>query len=286
MFSIFRGLPQGGYREQVLDALKRAMPDCDLTIDETDPLHISARRRGEDDQGGLDLYLHNLIQDLEMAEDRRERAHRIATYVGMARQALFPPELTLDKVYLGLRHRDFVAQVLDAEGKDALVEDGPGDMRIVILHDVGEGVSVVLNRQAEAAGIAPGEIRAAAERNFLALLPDHFFTCEPEPGILSLCLEDHDWLASSLMVTPQLLEIAMSRAGWRRALIAVPTRGSVDMIDASDPSAIARMAAWMQACHVTDPRRQSELVWAMSPGDETPVKTHRMGADGRLIALS
>lgn len=284
MFSLFRRLPEDDYREQVLDALKKAMPECEIAIDEADPLHVSARRHGE--ENGLDLYLHNLIQDLEAAEDRKERAFRIANYAGMARQALFPPELTLDKVYLGLRHRDFVAQVLGEAGEDALVEDGPGDMQIVILHDIGEGVGVVLNRQAETAGIAPGEIRAAAERNFLALLEDYFFTCAPEPGILSLCLEDHDWVANTLMLTPQLMTAAMTQAGWARALIAAPTRGSVDMVDASDPNAIARMAEWMQACHATDPRRQSEFVWSMSPGDETWVKTHRMGEDGRLIALS
>ena len=267
---------------QVVERLRAELPECSLTVAEGDPFELSLA--APDDDNTMTLYLGNLVADVQGAWTRGSRKELIDNYIAMARQSLFPPPITAESVYLTLRNRSYFDGLDDGWAEDDLIEDGPGDLVIVVIADIGQGLQTVTTATAQKAGFSSDEIRAAAEKNLLGVLSG-LGSGDSAPGIVSAGIDGYPWLGTSLLLTPKVLEIVMMDLGWNRALISSVSRESVDFANADDPEALGRMERWMQERFSTDPRPQSDFVWTMKVGDDVPVKTHRMEED-KLVALS
>ena len=92
-------------------------------------------------------------------------------------------------------------------------------------------------------------------------------------------------MGNTLLSVPKAIEMVIEDQGWRRALVTVTTRSTVDMVDADSPGALLKMQRWMLRQLDQDPRPQSEMVLTMAVGMEMPIKTHRFDDGGQLVAL-
>ena len=266
-------------RQRVVQRLQRELPGHELEVRQDEPYRL---RLCHPEAGELVLNIGNLVH--EVRQSTPGIAEEIITaFISMAKQALQPPEFELAGVYPALRHYAFLREARISQD-DPLIGDGPGDLVSVVLADLGDGLATLTRDAAEKAGLSPDIILAAAERNFVGLLADEVFAAENDGGILSVGLEDYPWLGTSLMFAPSILQGVMAHHGIERALVAAPTRDTVDLIDAADPKALARMERWMLT-HLAGPRPQSEFVLRLSLTDELLTATHRM-TNHRLLGLN
>lgn len=281
MFSSVRTdyLSPEAIRTLVVERLQRELPGHALEVRQDEPYRL---RLCHPEAGELVLNIGNLVHEVRQSTPGIAE-EIINAFVSMAKQALNPPQIELSAVYPALRHHAFLREAEISE-RDPLIGDAPGDLVSVVLADVGDGLATVTGKAAERAGLTPDAILAAAERNFVRLLTGEVFTAEYEGGILSVGLEGYPWLGTSLMFAPSILQGVMAHHGIERALIAAPTRETVDLIDASGPNALARMERWMLS-RLAGPRPQSEFVLRLALGDELLTTTHRM-SNHRLLGLN
>lgn len=265
-------------RSRVVQRLQRELPGHALKVLHDEPYRL---RLCHPEAGELVLNIGNLVD--EVRHSTPGIAEEIITaFVSMAKQALNPPEIKLDRVFPALRHYAFLGEA-DFSDRDPLIGEGPGDLVSVVLADLGEGLATVTEDAAQKAGLTTDEVLEAAEHNFVALLPEDVFVTESR-GILSVGLEGHPWLGTSLMFAPSILQSVMAHHGIDRALVAAPTRETVDLIDAGRDDAIGLMERWMIE-RLAGPRPQSEFVLNLSGWDEIPRATHRM-SNRRLLGLN
>jgi len=281
MFSPTRNedLSPESIRTRVVRRLQRELPEHALELRQDEPYRL---RLCHPEAGELVLNIGNLVHEVRQSTPGIAE-QIINAFVSMAKQALNPPQIELTAVYPALRHHAFLREA-DISLCDPLIGDAPGDLVSVVLADVGDGLATVTKKAAERAGLAPESILAAAERNFVGLLAGEVFTAENEGGILSVGLDGYPWLGTSLMFAPSILQGVMAHYGIDRALVAVPTRETVDLIDASRPNALAQMERWMLT-RLAGPRPQSEFVLRLALGDELLTTTHRM-SNHRLLGLN
>ncbi|MDJ0640688.1 MAG: hypothetical protein QNJ20_17840 [Paracoccaceae bacterium] len=269
-------------RNDVLERLSIALPDCKLRPSKDDPLSYSVTGGAE---GTLTLNLGNLISSVMTTWSEDAREELITAYVGMACEAVMPPAITLDRVYLGLRHYRTFDAIGGVPKDDPLFERGPGDLVSVVLSDMGSGLRVLNKTACAAAKLSIERVRAAAETNLLALLPD-VGVIDHDSGAVSLSLDPAPWLGSSLLMTPGIFACVMRDRGWTRALIASPLRETVELRDADAPGAVSAMGDLMVRAMTNDTRFQSQCLWTMHLDAKGPKMTHRMDESGVLIALS
>ena len=74
---------------EVTEALRTALPECRLVVAADNPLKLKASHPDED-VGTLELYLGNIVQDVQAGWTKANREKLIAAYVAMARAALCP----------------------------------------------------------------------------------------------------------------------------------------------------------------------------------------------------
>ncbi len=263
----------------VVERLRRALPDHALRTQRDDPFRLQLCHP---EAGELMLNLGNLVYEIHGSPpDTAEKM--IASYISMAKQALRPPEIYLDCVFPALRHHQFLDAV-DRSKQDPLIGEGPGDLISVVLHDLGDGLATLTQDAAEQAGHTPEDILHAAERNFVQLLPSEVYSTERSDGVVSIGLDEYPWLGTSLLFVPSVVTQVMAHYDWSRVLVSAPTRETIDLVDASQPDAMARMERWMHR-HLSQPRSQSEFVLSMSQDDEYLTTTHRMSG-ARLLGLN
>lgn len=276
------GLPllsQEEIRAFVVQRLRAAMPEIEFLLRKEEPHRLTL---SHPEAGDLVLNLGNLVQELRMVPPSSAE-QLLDTFVSLAQRALKPPEIRLDRVYPGLRHRAFL-DATDNDASDAMVGDGPGDLVTVVLADQGEGLATLNETAVEAAGFTPDDVLRAAEQNFVKLLPGSFEAQKREDGVLSLALRDYPWLGTSVLFVPLLISRVMEERGWSRALIAAPTRETVDLVDLDAPRAASVMENWMSH-HLAGPRTQSETVFSFDAVQTEYRKSHLM-IDGQLVRLN
>ena len=263
----------------VVDRLRQELPGHALQMRRDDPFRLQLCHP---EAGELVLNLGNLVHEIHSSPpDTAEQM--ISAYVSMAKQALRPPEVRLDRVYPTLRHHEFLSAV-DYRNTDPLIGEGPGDLVSVVVADLGEGLATLTQETVEDAGHSPEDILHAAERNFVGLLPHEIYSVERSGGVLSVGLDGYPWLGSSLLFVPSIIDQIMAHFGWSRVLVSAPTRETVDLVDADAPDAMARVEQWMLR-NLSQPRSQSEFVLSMKTGDEFLTTTHRLSG-GRLLGLN
>lgn len=263
----------------VVEQLKKALPGLELLPRQGEPYRLTL---SHPEAGDLVLNLGNLVHELRAASPGEAR-RMVDSFVTLAQRAVAPPAISLKSVYPGLRHRAF----LDAAGQntsDRMIGEGPGDLVSVVFSDQGEGVATLNENAVRSAGYAPEEVLMAAERNFVDLLPNAFCVVTPADGVLSLGLRTHPWLGTSLLFVPYLISRVMQERGWEQALLAAPTRETVDIVDASAPAAAKTMERWMQE-NLAGPRTQSEVVHSLLRDDTDYRKTHLM-VGSELVRLN
>ena len=167
---------------------------------------------------------------------------------------------------------------------DPMVGEGPGDLVSVVWSDQGDGIATLNGNAVEAAGFTTEEVLVAAEQNFVEVLNEAFCAGMSEDGVVSVGLHRHPWLGTSLMFVPSLLTKVMAEHGWTRALLAAPTRETIDLVDADAPDAHSVMERWMTKA-LAGPRTQSEVVFSFSQSDTEYRKTHLM-IDHQLVRLN
>ncbi len=266
-------------RASILRRLQAALPELSFVTRKEEPYRLTL---SHPETGELVLNLGNLVHEVlgakpHVAEDL------VNNFVNLAKRAVAPPKIALDSVFPGLRHRAF----LDAAGQkmsDPMIGEGPGDLLSVILSDQGEGVATLNAKAVRAAGFAPEDVLAAAERNFVDLLPGAFSAASPCENVMLLGLKDFPWLGSSLLFVPSLISRVMEERGWESALLALPTRETVDLIDASAPDAPKLAERWMTE-RLAGSRTQSDVVYTFHLDDTDYRKTHLM-VDQTLVRLN
>lgn len=266
-------------RAFIVERLKAALPGLDLQSQQDQPYRLTLTHP---EAGDVVFNLGNLVQEVREAPPRAAE-RMVDTFVTLAQRAVEPPQIDLDNVFPGLRHRAF----LDATGQelcDAMIGDGPGDLVSVVLCDQGDGVATLNEKCVQLAGYEPEDVLLAAERNFVELLPHAFRAGASDDRVLSLGLHDFPWLGTSLLFVPLLLSRIMEERGWERALVAAPTRESVDLVDADARDASSVMERWMQK-NLAGPRTQSEMVLSFRQGAAEFGKSYRM-MDGALMRLN
>ncbi len=266
-------------RAFIVQRLRAALPGLELEQRHGEPYRLTM---SHPEAGDLVLNLGNLVHELRSAPP--QTAERLVdTYISLAKSAMTPPEIALKSVYPGLRHGAF----LDATGQDMsdrIIGEGPGDLVSVILADQGDGLATLNEKAVRAAGFAPEDVLMAAERNFVDLLPRAFRAAVPEEGVLSLGLQNRPWLGTSVLFVPSLISCVMEERGWKRALLASPTRETVDLVNMDRSGATPLMENWM-AQNLAGPRTQSEVVFTFSAGETEYRQSHRM-FDGRLLRVN
>ena len=266
-------------RTMVVERLRQELPGHALRVEQDNPFRLQLFHP---EAGDLVLNLGNLVHEIH--ESTPAAAEQMITaYVSMAKQALCPPSIDLTKVFPSLRHHEFL-NAIDTADDDPLVGEGPGDLVSVVLADQGDVVATLTQDIAEADGHTSQDILHAAEKNFVALLPREVYVAERESGVLSVGLESHPWLGTSLLFVPSIISQLMAHYGWSRAHVSAPTRDTVDLVNADAPNALAYLERWLLE-RLAEPRSQSEFVLTMASGDELLTTTHRMSG-GRLLGLN
>ena len=115
----------------VVERLRRALPDHDLHAQRDDPFRLQLCHP---EAGELMLNLGNLVYEIRSAPSETAE-QMIAAYISMAKQALKPPEVNLDRVFPALRHHQFLDAV-DRSKQDPLIGEGPGDLTSVVLQEL------------------------------------------------------------------------------------------------------------------------------------------------------
>lgn len=265
-------------RSLVVERLKLALPEHALSVQPDNPFRL---RLAHPDEGDLVLNLGNLVHEIHCAPASAEEM--ISAYVSMAKQALQPPKLDLEKIYPSLRHYEFLQGIPNTQ-EDPLIGEGPGDLVSVVLADQGDVVATLTKDMIEAEGIPANDVLKAAEANFVALLRNDVFVAEARKGILSVGLEGYPWLGSGLLFVPSIMSRLMAENGWARVHVAAPSRETIEVVNADAPRALDHLRDWM--CErLAEPRSQSEFVSSMSRGAEMLTTTHRL-AGGRLLGLN
>lgn len=266
-------------RSFLVERLKAALPGTSLEAPHDQPFRLMV---SHPEAGRLVLNLGNIVQELcgatpIVAEEM------VDNFVRLAKRAVTPPEITLDNVYLGLRHRAHL-DALEPRKADALIGSGPGDLVTVVLADQHDCIATICERSARAAGLAPEDILLAAEHNLIDILPNAFCAATSEDDVLSLGLNDYPWLGTSLLFVPSLISRVIEEKGWDHALLAAPTRETVDLVNAERSDAAQIMEHWMLTS-LAGPRTQSEVVYSFRCDDAHYRKAYRI-AEGELFRLN
>lgn len=272
-------LSQDEIRAFIVQRLKAALPGLPLYSQQDQPYRLTLTHP---EAGNVVLNLGNLVQEVQGAAPRAAE-EMVETFVSLAQRAVEPPEIDLKAVFPGLRHRAF----LDATKQkvtDRMIGDGPGDLISVVLSDQGKGVATLNEACVRSAGFSPEQVLVAAERNFVEVLPDAYQATTHSNGMVSLWLNGFPWLGTSVLFVPLLLSRVMEERGWNRALIAAPTKESVDLVNADAPNAERVLTHWM-AEKLSGPRTQSEMVLSLRQGADAYGKSYRM-MDGALVRLN
>ena len=265
-------------RARIVDALQRELPGHALEVRQDEPFRL---RLCHPEAGELVLNIGNLVQEVRHAAPGTA-TRIIGAFVTLAKQALHPPTIRLDRVYPALRHHAFLREGGITKA-DPLIGEGPGDLVSVVLADVGEGLATITAEAARKTGHDADAVLEAAERNFVDLLPDNVFANEQAGGVISVGIDDFPWLGTSLLFVPSILAGVMAHYGLERALVGAPSRETVDLIDATRADAVVRMEQWMVS-RLAGPRPQSEFVLSFAPGDAYLRTSHRM-SNNRLYGL-
>ena len=266
-------------RAFIIQRLKAALPGLPLEPCRGEPYRLTLMHP---DAGEMVLNLGNLVQEVRGATPH-DAKRLVDIFVSLAQRAVAGPKIAFDKVYPGLRNRTFMEET-GQSSNDPLVGDGPGDLVSVVLADQGEGIALLTESAVRHAGHSTEDVLLAAERNLVGLLPKTFGEMTGHGAVLSLGVQDHPWLGTSLLFVPTIISNAMEQLGWSRVMLAAPTRESVDLVDASRRDAAEVMERWMNEC-LAGPRTQSEVVFTYDLHGTEYRKTHRMAGDD-LVRLN
>lgn len=254
----------------IVQKLKAALPGLPLEQHVKEPFRFTL---SHPDSGPLVLNIGDLVQEVRGASP--STAERLVdSFVILAQRAVAPPELMLDKVYPGLRHRTFLGTSRQPL-RDAFVGEGPGDLLSVVLSDQSDGVAMVNEAMVERAGHDHESVFLAAERNFVELLPNAYGEFIEDSGVLAMGFRNYPWLGTSLMFVPSLISNVMIQQGWTQVLLATPTRKTLDLVDAAAPNAPQVMERWMRESP-PGARTQSEVVFTYDRNATEYRKTHLM----------
>lgn len=266
-------------RAFIIQRLKAALPGLPLETRRGEPYRLTLVHP---EAGEMVFNLGNLVHEVRGATPHAAE-QMVDTFVTLAQRAVSGPEIALDKVYPGLRHRTFMEEAGQSMN-DPLVGDGPGDLVSVVLADQGAGIAILTENMVHGAGLETEDVLLAAEKNLVDLLPQTFGDLSENGAVLSLSFKDNAWLGTSLMFVPTMISNAMEQMGWDKVLLAAPTRESVDIVDAARRDAARMMERRMMEC-LSGPRTQSEVVFTYDRDSTQYRKSHRMvGPD--LIGLN
>lgn len=279
---LFARPPHAGFptieslRAHVIAGLQEALGEAEITPTRDDPntLVIASARSG----ANL-VHLGNLATELVGQVPRPEAEARVRAFITMVQSMTGGgPALARERLYPALRHRDFPLQ----SGSDALTRPAPGDCLAVLMSDEDTHTAMVTPESLARIGLDAAEGWEAAEENFARLLTG-LALYEEDSGLLSLEIEGFEWLGSSLMLAPVVLQHVMLRRQTGPVWLAVPSRQSVEMIPQDAPKALETLCNWMSE-QLAEPHPQSDLVYRLAPGDLTPRASH-VFEKGRLKAL-
>ena len=279
MPNVLTSLSPEELRTFIVLRLKEALPEHDLAPRRGEPFQLTL---SHPEAGELVLNLGNLVREVREATPRTAE-EIVDRFVSLAQRAMEPPAIDLEAVYPGLRHHAFLTAA-GQDRSDPLIGEGPGDLVSVVLSDQGEGLATLNEQSVRRAGHTPETVLQAAERNFVELLPGAFAAVHSTDRVVSIGLKGFPWLGTSLMFVPSLISNLMEENGWQTALLAAPTRETIDFVDASEPDAVAVMRDWMVET-LAGPRTQSELVYSFRRDATDYSKSYRM-LDKQLLRLN
>ncbi|WP_425099481.1 hypothetical protein [Tropicibacter sp. S64] len=264
-------------RRRVIAGLHAALGDAEITLAQDDPNTLCVETAAS---GANMVHLGNLATELVGQLPRPAAEARVEAFIAMVRSlARGGPALAADRLYPALRHRDFPAR----SGCDPLTRPGPGDCLAVLMSDEGAHTAMVTEAGLDAAGLDSAGAWDAAEENFARILTRLVLFAGPG-GLLSLELEDYDWLGSSLLLAPAVIAHVMAAQDTGPVYLAAPSRHSVEMIPVAAPGALTTLAAWM-AERLAEPHPQSDLVFRYAADARAPRPAFAF-ENGRLRPLS
>ncbi|WGW02235.1 hypothetical protein [Tropicibacter oceani] len=264
-------------RAHVIAGLHDALKGAEITPAQEDPNRLLVHRSGA--QPGV-VHLGNLATELVGQLPRPEAEARIRDFIHMVKKlAAGTPEIAAERLYPGLRHRDFPLN----SGAAPMTRPAPGDCVAVLISDEGAHTAMVTDEMLQAAGIDPDDAWDAAEENFAEALTG-LALYQSDQGLMSLEIDGFEWLGSSLMLAPVVIAHVMQAQETGPVYLAAPSRQSVDFVAASGADSLAVLEHWM-SIRLSEPHPQSDMVYRFAPGDAQPRPAFVFN-DGRLHALS
>lgn len=257
-------------RARIVQRLRDELPGLAFETQISEPHQL---KLSHPESGDLTLNLGKLLREMREAKPRTAE-QLVDRFVALAKQAVCTPDFSLASVYPALRGRAFMQQA-NVHKSDGLMGDGPGDMVSVVLVDVGDCTAILTEEAAANSGYAAKDVLVAAEKNFVDIFPGSIRATTVDDGFVSLSLQDYAWLGTSILFVPLLLTRVMADKGWERALVAAPTRESVELIDVSNGVSVSKLESWMVEC-LAGPRPQSELILGFQRGAAEYTNAYRM----------
>lgn len=270
-------------RAAVIEGLEEALIRHRVTVRDDDMFALAVTAKDDPDEV-LIVNLHNLVaQVLGPACPPAEAREAIARFVRMVEVGAAPPKVTLDRIYPAFRPCEAITGDPDVRPEDdALISKGPGDLWLVMLADLGDGLMTVNEAAAERSGLTVDDVIAAAEENLRRIAP-RVFMADQEDGVAPVGIQGFPWLGASLLLVPGFLRAIADGEGWKRPMVAAPGKEVVGLVDGTTEEGRQALARWM-AREADLSAVQSETVFGIGEcGALSPVM--RM-YEGRLVTLS
>ncbi|MFZ7090139.1 hypothetical protein [Primorskyibacter sp. 2E233] len=264
-------------RTHVIAGLHDALIGAEITPAQEDPNRLLVQSEGA--EPGV-VHLGNLATELVGQLPRPEAEARIRDFIRMVTKlASGAPSLSRDRLYPALRHRNFPL----SSGAEPVTRPGPGDCLAVLMSDEGAHTAMVTDDMLQEAGIALDAAWDAAEENFAKALTGLAMYTSGH-GMMSLEIDDFEWLGSSLLLAPVVIGHVMAAHDTGPIYLAAPSRQSVDFVPVSNSDGIEVLRQWMEI-RLSEPHPQSDMVYRLNPGDAQP-RPAFVFSQGRLHAMS
>lgn len=250
------------FRSLALDALHKQLNGYPVVLRKTEDPY-SWEVVSETDGGVRHaLNLHNLATEIVgQGLGRSEASARIADFARMIESLFAPQTIQPQQLYLALRPTEIVC----ASG-EPLLDDRIGDLQTAVAQDHGQHVALLSTTSIADSGYSKDDVVRHAESNLLRVLSSTALYND-EDGIISLQIDDYEWLSASLLLVPGMLQRAMASRGIQTAYVAAPAVDEVQLIDASAHDALHVLERWMRSSF-EQARRNSEVIFRLTSAPE------------------
>ncbi|MEL7460788.1 MAG: hypothetical protein AAFX45_02040 [Pseudomonadota bacterium] len=263
MFNLFKSPPPlttpDAVRDAIQNRLARAGRIDAVRVAGDDGLEVTA------DGKVHQFFLENAVVAVLQPDVTPRSQHKtVKQYVSAFLSNLDAPPLDLDRLYPIVRHKDYAVQ----GGAETVHTEMIGDLVCIAAEDRPETLALMTKDMLESENLAAAEVWGAARVNLSTALKG----VEDEDlgrGLHIMRLAE-PWLGASVLLAPDLFQVARRELGAEIIYLAAPSREGVAYIDAAAEGAFEHIQHAVTIGLAQD-HPQSACIFTLREGDETPV---------------